>query len=161
MSERKDTSINQAQHKAEYIHENSANLNTITFVSSIPKNPSSRQLRRKSRYHCVRVTRRFRQSVKKIKELMPCVPREKKAADKSGQLFPSIHWSFLSSSRAHSLPLCRAKRGGRVYHFELRSKKYLSCFGPFVVRSSVVGISTLPSSDKPLYLVATALPELQ
>jgi hypothetical protein len=54
MSEQKVKSINQAQYKAEYIPENSANLNTITFVSSIPKNSSNRQLRRKKRYHCVK-----------------------------------------------------------------------------------------------------------
>ena len=62
---------------------------------------------------------------------------------------------------AHIPSLHRAKQGGRVYHFELRSNKHRLrlqvCFFGGAVRLSL--LSLLSTSCKPFCLVASTLPE--
>jgi hypothetical protein len=133
MSERKDKTINQAQYEAEYIPENSVKLNTITFVSSIPKNPSSRQLRRKSRYHCVEKGNPQVSSEReenKKSSCHACHEKRKRPTNQVNRSLPFLDFlpAVLSLPFPGSFPcrnVCRVKLGGRMYHFELRSKKHL------------------------------------
>jgi hypothetical protein len=104
--------------------------------------------------------------MKKVKELMPCVLRGKPAANKLNQLFPFTGQYPPIGSFCHlpGLISCRyVEQNVAAVCIVLSyvAKSTFSCFGQFIVRWSVVGMSTLPSSYKPLYLVAATLPELQ
>jgi hypothetical protein len=98
---------------------------------------------------------------------MPCVPREKEAADKSGESFtsfrrlPLIGPFCLIPGLVVSCRYVEQNSAAVCIILSYVAKSIVSCFGPSIVRSSVVDMSAPPSSYKPLDLMAATLPELQ
>jgi hypothetical protein len=158
MSERKDATINQAHGKVEDIPENSANFNTMTFVSSIPKNSSSRQPRQKSRYHCVKsgnpqVSSEHERKGRKLPAM--CATRKSQRPTSCinrslsrSTISPSCHLSGVRSCR------CIERKVGAVcIILSYVAKSTVSCFVPFIccrhVQTSIVMQAAVSSGCHP------------